>query len=147
MAQLRFILISSIFIVCCSCSANQSLEGGSSATLFSRIGGQEKLENVVDNLVRNIGQDEVVFHFFADSNITRFKENLYVHLCSVSGGPCKYKGDSMVDIHTGMNIREGDFNHLVELLINAMDSSGIAFPLQNELLSHLVPLRKQIIKI
>ena len=144
MNKLRLMLIAPILIACCSCSSNKPAPP---AILFDRIGGQEVLENVVENLVKNIGQDEVIFHFFADSNVTRFKENLYIHLCAVSGGPCQYEGDSMVDIHTGMNIREGDFNHLVELLIKAMDSSGVAYPLQNELLSRLVPLRKEIIKI
>lgn len=105
------------------------------------------LENVVDNLVNNIGQDDVIFHFFADSNVTRFKEKLYLHLCEVADGPCKYDGDSMIDIHTGMKIQEGDFNHLVELLIKAMDSAGVSYPLQNTLLYRLAPMRADIIKI
>ena len=140
-------ILAPILIACCACSNNAPLTGASSTTLFERLGGQETLENVIDNLVKNIGQDEVIFHFFADSNVTRFKDNLYIHLCYVSNGPCQYDGDTMVDIHTGMNVREGDFNRLVELLIKAMDTSGVAYPLQNELLSRLVPLRKEIIKI
>lgn len=147
MIKLKFILLIPILILCCSCSSNTPLASNSKDTLFNRIGGQEVLEGMVDNLVKNIGQDDVIFHFFADSNVTRFKEKLYLHLCEVTDGPCTYDGDSMVDIHTGMNVREGDFNHLVELMIKAMDSSGITYPLQNELLSRLVPLRKEIIKL
>lgn len=147
MSKIRFMLLIPILILCCSCSSSSLLERDSNATLFNRIGGQPVLENMVDSLVKNIGQDDVIFHFFADSNVTRFKENLYIHLCAVTDGPCTYEGDSMVDIHTGMNIREGDFNHLVELMIKAMDSSEIAYPLQNELLSRLVPLRQEVIKI
>jgi len=147
MRKLRFMLLLLTLILCCSCTTNTPQSDNASTTLFTRIGGKEVLESVVDNLVKNIGQDDVIFHFFADSNVTRFKENLYTHLCNVANGPCEYDGDTMADIHTGMNIREGDFNHLVELLIEAMDSSGIAYPLQNELLSRLVPLRKEIIKI
>ena len=147
MSKCKFIFLIPLLILCCSCSTNTLVGSTSSTTLFSRIGGQEVLENMVDNLVKNIGQDDLIFHFFADSNVTRFKETLYIHLCAVTDGPCNYEGDSMVDIHTGMNIKEGDFNHLVELMIKAMDESGIAYPLQNELLSRLAPLRKDIIKM
>ncbi|MFD2231317.1 group I truncated hemoglobin [Alkalimarinus sediminis] len=147
MSKVRFMLLIPILLLCWSCSSHSLLDRDSNQTLFNRIGGQPVLEKLVNNLVKNIGQDDVIFHFFADSNVTRFKDNLYIHLCSVADGPCHYGGDSMVDIHTGMNIREGDFNHLVELMITAMESSGIAYPLQNELLSRLVPLRNEIIKI
>jgi hemoglobin len=51
----------------------------------------------------------------------------------------------MVDIHTGMNINESDFNHLVDLLINAMEAEGIPHRIQNQLLARLAPLRENII--
>ncbi|EGL55694.1 hypothetical Protein MAMP_02688 [Methylophaga aminisulfidivorans MP] len=51
----------------------------------------------------------------------------------------------MQQIHDGMDINERDFNHLVDLLIDAMNETGISHPIQNQLLARLVPLRKQII--
>tara|TARA_R110000772_G_scaffold192602_4_gene303574 strand:- start:419 stop:580 length:162 start_codon:yes stop_codon:yes gene_type:complete len=51
----------------------------------------------------------------------------------------------MIDIHTGMNITENDFNHLVDLLINAMELQGIPHRIQNQLLARLAPLRSNII--
>lgn len=114
-------------------------------TLYEQLGGEPGINNIVDNLVQEIGQDEQVFHYFAEARVSRFKENLAEHFCAISDGPCNYTGDNMVDIHTGMNINEKDFNHLVDLLINAMDAEDIPHRIQNQLIARLAPLRKEII--
>ena len=51
----------------------------------------------------------------------------------------------MIDIHTGMNINERDFNRVVELLISAMEESGISYQDQNRVLKILAPSRADII--
>lgn len=114
-------------------------------TLYEKLGGQSGIEHIVDNLVQEIGQDEQIFHYFAQARVSRFRENLIEHFCHIADGPCQYTGDSMVDIHTGMQVNEKDFNHLVDLLINAMDRAGIPHRIQNQLLARLAPLRKDII--
>lgn len=117
----------------------------SQKTLYEQLGGEAGINNIVENLVQEIGQDQQVFHYFAEARVSRFKENLIEHFCAISDGPCNYTGDNMVDIHTGMNINEKDFNHLVDLLINAMDTEGIPHRIQNQLIARLAPLRKEII--
>jgi hemoglobin len=66
-------------------------------------------------------------------------------LCELTDGPCQYDGDNMMDIHTGMKVTEKEFNHLVDLLINAMNNADIPHTLQNQVLSRLAPLRSQVI--
>lgn len=117
----------------------------SQKTLYEQLGGEAGLNNIVENLVQEIGQDQQVFHYFAEARVSRFKGNLIEHFCAILDGPCSYTGDNMVDIHTGMNINEKDFNHLVDLLINAMDTEGIPHRIQNQLIARLAPLRKEII--
>ncbi|WP_426359489.1 group I truncated hemoglobin [Pseudocolwellia sp. HL-MZ19] len=141
MTRFTQLQISFLILFCMSCSQTNN------ATLYDRMGGQVAIDNIVKHVIQNIGRDEVVFDYFSDSNVTRFQKMLALHLCEVTDGPCKYNGDSMKDIHTGMNITESHFNHVVEILISAMDSSGIPYPLQNELLKRLAPLRADIIKI
>nr|WP_320166618.1 group 1 truncated hemoglobin [uncultured Methylophaga sp.] len=115
------------------------------ASLYEKLGGEEGVAVIVNNLTINIGHDQQIFHYFAEANVTRFKKNLTQHLCAISDGPCQYEGDSMEQIHHGMDINERDFNHLVDLLIDAMDEAGISHPTQNLLLARLAPLRQQII--
>jgi hemoglobin len=52
----------------------------------------------------------------------------------------------MVDIHTGMNINEADFNRVVELLVLAMEDAGVSYREQNLVLAKLAPLRGEVIK-
>nr|WP_234401198.1 group 1 truncated hemoglobin [Pseudoalteromonas sp. T1lg23B] len=116
-------------------------------SLYQKVGEQAGLERLVDAFINQIGQDEVIFHYFKQTNVSHFRAGFVSHLCDVLGGPCQYDGDSMVQIHTGMHINERDFNHAVDLLIAAMDEVGIAHPVQNQILAKLAPMRSEIIKI
>jgi len=116
-------------------------------TLFEQLGGQDGLTNIVNGLIKQIGKDKQIFHYFADTRISRFRTHLVDHFCVITDGPCEYAGDTMTDIHTGMKITESDFNRLVDLLITAMELQNIPHPVQNQLLARLVPLRSQIIYI
>jgi hemoglobin len=115
--------------------------------LYAEIGGHEGLENLVDAFVQRIVKDKVILPYFAKSSVKHFKQGFINHLCGLVNGPCKYNGDSMIDIHTGMNINEGDFNRVVELLIQAMEDVGIPYSSQNRILAKLAVFRAEIIKI
>lgn len=119
--------------------------GTEQTTLYEKLGGEAGVDKIVNNLVQNIGRDEQIFHYFAEANVKRFRKHLAWHLCDISDGPCTYSGDSMQQIHDGMAITERDFNHLVDLLINAMYQADVPHPVQNQLLARLAPLRKDII--
>jgi len=132
---------------CISCSSPNNISSESNPSLYQKIGQKPAIDKIINNLVNIIGQDKVVFSHFAQSNVTHFKEKLSVYLCHVTDGPCEYNGDTMQDIHRGMYIDTNQFNHFVELLIGAMDASDISYPIQNELLARLAPLRESIIKM
>ncbi|MFU2510025.1 MAG: group I truncated hemoglobin [Pseudoalteromonas prydzensis] len=116
-------------------------------TLYQQLDGQAGLERLVDSFINQIGNDEQIIHYFEHANISHFREGFINHLCVLTDGPCKYTRDSMVEIHTGMNISEADFNHVVDLLINAMNEQNIEHPVQNKILAKMAPLRSEIIKI
>lgn len=115
------------------------------ATLYDELGGEQKIAEIVDNFINEIEFNRVMFEYFKDSDIDRFREKLNEHLCLLAGGPCEYTGDAMRDVHAGMNISEADFNLGVDLFINAMDRAGVPHPLQNRLLREMAPLRKEMI--
>lgn len=116
-------------------------------SLYQQINGQTGIEQLVDSFIVQIGKDKQVFHYFEHSNISHFRQGFIRHLCALIQGPCEYNGDSMRAIHTGMSINEKDFNHVVDLLINAMTEQQIPHSLQNKILSKMAPLRSEIIKI
>lgn len=131
-------LISLAFgISACASNAQQSV--------YAQMGGQPKVEEVVDNFITEIEFDPVIFEYFTDTDVDRFREKLVEHVCHLTGGQCEYTGDTMARVHAGMNITETDFNRGVDLFINAMNKAKIPHPIQNKVLAILAKTRKEII--
>jgi len=116
-------------------------------SLYQALGGKNGVENITDALIQRIAKDPTIFPYFAKASVSHFRAGFIKHLCDIADGPCHYDGDSMVDIHTGMNINEADFNRVVELLVLALEDVNISYPVQNKLLAKLAFMRSQVIKI
>lgn len=126
---------------------NANTEKVDTSNLYFELGQQKGLESLTDAFIQRIAQDKQIMPYFAKSSVKHFKKGFISHLCDVSDGPCQYDGDSMVDIHTGMNVNEADFNRVVELLVLAMEDVGIGYTTQNKLLAKLAKMRGDIIKL
>jgi hemoglobin len=119
-------------------------------SLYSRLGGKKAITAVVDQFVANVGGDDRINRFFADTvkdkkRLDKFKDNLVDQICSASGGPCKYKGKDMKTAHKGMAITDADFGALVEDLVKALDKFNVGATEKNELLGALGGLKDQIV--
>ncbi|MCU7554316.1 group 1 truncated hemoglobin [Alteromonas sp. ASW11-19] len=114
-------------------------------SLYQQIGGEQTIEEITENFVYEIEYDPVILEYFAGSDIERFKQKLSEQLCMVTNGPCEYTGDSMSQVHGGMNITESHFNRTVDLLINAMNKAGVSHRHQNRILAELAPMRKDML--
>lgn len=139
----RLLLINCcLFILLSSCSVNSGEK-----TLFEQLNGKAGIERIVNSFIQQIAKDEHILPYFAKASVSHFRAGFINHMCDVSGGPCRYEGDSMIDIHTGMNISEADFNRVVELLIIAMEENHVSYSTQNKVLAKLAPMRKEVIKL
>ncbi|WP_338293039.1 group 1 truncated hemoglobin [Planctobacterium marinum] len=116
-------------------------------SLYQELGGASKVSDIVDNFITEIERDDIMLSYFRGSDIARFREKLNEHLCSLTGGGCEYTGDTMAEVHTGMNLNESDFNHGVDLFINAMTDAGVPHPLQNKVLAVMAPTRDEMLYI
>lgn len=117
-----------------------------SDSLYQDLGGLPGITRVADNFLYHLGRDDRVVDFFAESDIDRFHEKVIEHICELSGGPCEYTGDSMLETHRGMGISDTQFNAVVEDLILAMEDAGLGTTTQNRLLSVLAPLYQNIVE-
>ena len=129
-----------VFITCLFLNACAS----TNSTIYQQLGGQPKVAEIVDNFITEIEFDPVIFEFFKDSNIERFREKLNEHVCKLTGGPCEYTGDDMEQVHAGMNISESAFNHSVDLFVNAMTKADIPHSIQNKVLATMIHTRDQM---
>ena len=118
-----------------------------STTLYERLGGQDTIDTVVENLLYRIADDPEVVVFFANTNIDLFAKSLASQLCDVSDGPCRYEGTPMGRAHQHMGLTDAHFNRLVEHLDAAMQAEGIALGARNELLGRLAPMYTDVMRL
>jgi hemoglobin len=116
------------------------------ATLFDKLGGERVLRASVDRFAENVEADPRINFTFAEADMGKFKQLLYDQLCSLSGGPCVYKGRDMRTAHAKLNITTAEFNALAEDLYLALGKEGVPYRLQNKLLALLAPMKHDIVK-
>ncbi len=121
----------------------QDAAGGN--TLYKALGEKTGITQIVDNFVGRMVADPRISPMFKNTKLPNLKEQLTDQFCVLSGGPCKYEGDSMKASHKDLGITKANFNMAVEHLQLAMDGTGVAFRDQNRLLALLAPMNRDII--
>ena len=129
----------------CSCAAQSQQRPERSGTLYERLGGMPAIEAVVNELYRNIANDERINGYFIGADGPEIARLLSEQICAATGGPCTYSGRDMESLHTGMNITTAQFNALVEDLHRAMDHFQVPAREQQELLTLLGSMKTAII--
>lgn len=114
-------------------------------SLFTALGGDAGVKALSDTLIERATKDPRMAQHFKDSDLKRVKAKLAEQVCELAGGPCKYSGDPMREVHEGMKLTRADFNALVEVTQDAMDAQGIPFATQNRLLALLAPMHRDIV--
>lgn len=123
------------------------LSAQASTQLYTDLGEQEGISQLMETFVLEIASDERIVHHFVDTDIERLHRLLTEQVCELVGGPCSYSGDDMVTVHTGMNISHAEFNALVEDLMTAMDMENIPVTAQNQLLALLAEMHAEVVKL
>lgn len=113
--------------------------------LYKAFGEKPGLVALMDDFMVRLLADARTGPHFKPANQQRVKEQLVEQLCSLSGGPCVYKGTDMKSSHANLEINKSDFHALVEVLQSAMDAKGIPFRKQGEMLALLAPMNRDII--
>lgn len=120
------------------------------ATLYDRLGGIGAISAVVDQFLTNVVGDNVINARFAatvasPSRTQLLRNNLIDQICAGAGGPCQYKGKTMLESHKGMNITDAEFNALVGDLVAALDKFKVPQKEKDDLLAILGPMKSDIV--
>jgi hemoglobin len=114
-------------------------------SLYRALGGQEGIGRVVDASLVEIHNDKRIAFFFEKTDLADLRRLLVEQLCAATGGPCTYSGRTMEESHSGLNIREADFDAFVEDLVRAMDKQNVSKDAQKRLLGLLGPMRPEVV--
>jgi hemoglobin len=104
---------------------------GAKDTLWKRLGGLDAVGKVVDDFVVMAAADDKV-NFTrdgkykpTDEQIATLKKHLVAFMSAASGGPIKYTGKSMKEVHKDMAITDAEFDATVDVLLKAMEKNGV----------------------
>ena len=114
-------------------------------SLYEELGERPGLARIVDGMLHRVLLDPRIKEKFDDANMERLQGLLILHLCVVSGGPCRYPGRTMKTAHADLSLAPRHFNALVEDIQDAMDAESVPFRTQNRLLALLAPMHRDIV--
>jgi hemoglobin len=115
-------------------------------SLYVRLGGQPGVADIAATLIDRVVADPLMGPSFKDSKLDRIKRLLAEQICDLSGGPCRYSGDSMHEVHAGHHISEAQFYRMVETLREVLKERHIDQRATNQLLRVLAPTKRDVVE-
>ena len=137
-----------ILTACASAPSDTPSSAPATPTLYQRLGGREAIKQVVDDFVANLAADPRVnarFKGLDAAKVAKLQTDLADQICDVTGGPCAYLGRDMKTVHAGMKITEAEWNATVEDLVKTLNKFKVGPKEQQELLSALGGMKKDIV--
>jgi hemoglobin len=124
-------------------------------TLYDRLGGAVGIKVVVDDVVARASADSRV-NFTrkgtakewkaTPENVATLKAHLVAMIASATGGPQKYTGRAMKEVHKGMQISDKEFAAMADDLKASLDKLKVPVKMQDELLSIVASTGKDIVE-
>lgn len=127
--------------------AQASASTAQAAPLYLALGEKAGITLLTDDFVNRLKVDTRLAPAFKETNDKNLKLMLAQQFCKLSGGPCVYEGADMKSAHANMDITKTDFHALVEVLQASMEARKIPFTVQNQLLSLLAPMHRDVITV
>ncbi len=112
---------------------------------YRDFGGKAGMKAMVDLYMKYLMADPRTRHYFRWVDRRHVKKELADQFCVIMDGPCSYTGKDMIRAHKSFAIDRAAFNALVEDLQKAMTAKGVPFQTQNDLLSRLAPMYRQVV--
>ncbi len=124
----------------------------SALTLWERLGGAANVRKVVSDLMMSARTDPKVNFsrdgkYKLDEPTVQFVEQQLVDfISSATGGPFKYQGKSMKEVHRGMGITAAEYDALKQHIQRALEKSGAKAGDIAEVMKAVEGLRKEIVE-
>jgi len=114
-------------------------------TLYEKFGGEETISRVVDYFYELVLADEMVSHFFRNSDMNKQRKHQTKFISFAIGGPHQYTGLSMTKAHAGMNLQEEHFIAIAKHLHDALAHFGVSESDINRVLTHISTLKDDVL--
>lgn len=115
------------------------------ASLYQRIGGRPMLSRISNQTLDIVSKDPQTSRSFDGVKMKTLKESLTNFLCVKTGGDCVYEGETMQKSHADAKITTAEFERMVDVMRERMDSNGVGTREKNELLRILAPMKRDVV--
>jgi len=120
-----------------------------SELLYNRLGGIKGITAIVDDIVENHMSNPAVNARFLPlkdnpEHFAEVRQHLINFLAAGSGGPEEYTGKDMLSSHTGMNISQGEYMHVIDDIMKALNKNSIDEQTQKDVLAIAYSLKGDI---
>jgi hemoglobin len=121
----------------------------SSASLYDRLGGEEKIRQIVTDLLALHQSNPVISTRYnnAKKGDTEIIDLVVDLLGSATGGPQEYAGMDMTTAHKGMNCSEAEFVAVLDDLLAALSKHGVGEVEKAEVLALNYGLKDEIVHV
>ena len=119
---------------------------GATPHLYERLGGADGVAAIAGTLIDRVSSDPKLGRSFKDAKLDRIKKLLAEQICDLSGGPCRYSGDPMKEVHAGHHISEAEFFGMVADLRDVLRERRVSEGAANELLRLLAPMKRDVVE-
>ncbi|MFD3747466.1 group 1 truncated hemoglobin [Nocardia sp. NPDC058633] len=123
---------------------SESQDSSSASSIYEQLGGHEAVRTVVEELYVRVLADAALAPFFVGINMTRMKGRQTEFFSAALGGPHRYSGASMKQVHRGRGITSHHFDLVAEHLTDAMSAAGVPPELLVQVLAVVSPLADDI---
>lgn len=121
-------------------------------TLYDRLGGAEGISRLVDDIVDAHLQNPAIQTRYQPlqsdpEKLETAKQHLRTFLSTGTGGPDRYEGRSMPEIHRGMNISEREYMAAMDDIMGALRKNDIEESAQKDILAIAYSLKEEIMHL
>jgi hemoglobin len=96
------------------------------STLFDKLGGQQGIEQVVDDFYKRVLSDSTLSPFFARTDLDRQRRQQAAFFSQIFDGPKQYSGRQMPETHKGLNLQQQHFDAIVKHLRESLTGRGVS---------------------
>jgi hemoglobin len=121
-------------------------------TLWERLGGKKNVEKIIDDFIASAAQDPKVNvtrngkYKLEGEALAKLKEHLIAFISQHSGGPIKYEGKNMKEVHKGMGITDAEYTAAEGHLKKALEMNDVAKDAVKEVMKGVEEARKEIVE-
>jgi len=123
----------------------------STSSLYSRVGGHDVIVGVTEDFVDWSLADKKLGRFFPNVQkgpaLDALNQRIVEFLCSITDGPCVYKGRDMKTVHKGLAINQEDWQIAIDLFSAALLKHHVPPAAQTEFLQIIEDMKGDIVEV